>query len=102
MISCACYVITWEALYFTVLHDFLDKYSAYVIEKARNSGATEAVIQQKVQQMAQLKRMYANPLINVAFTFLEPFPVGLVVTLLSSAVLRKKVPPKPAAVAQSV
>src|SRR4051794_20888129 len=32
LISCACYVITWEALYFTVLHDFTDKYAAYAIE----------------------------------------------------------------------
>jgi len=34
--------------------------------------------------------MYKNPLFNVAMTFIEPFPVGLVITLLSAAVLRKK------------
>ena len=33
---------------------------------------------------------YNNPLLNSAMTFLEPFPVGLFVTLISAAVLRKK------------
>ena len=34
--------------------------------------------------------MYENPLINAAFAFIEPFPVGLVMTLVSAAVLKKK------------
>jgi hypothetical protein len=34
--------------------------------------------------------MYKNPLINVAMTFIEPFPVGLLVTLVSAAILRKR------------
>lgn len=101
VISCVCYVITWEALYFTVFHDFADKYAAYMIAKAKNSGATDAAIQQIAQQMAQFKKMYENPLFNVAMTFIEPFPVGLVITLISAAVLRKKSSPQPATVAHS-
>jgi hypothetical protein len=101
VISCFCYVITWEALYFTVLHDFTDKYAAYVINKARTSGATDAVIMEKAKEMADFKRMYANPLINVAFTFIEPFPIGLLMTLLSAALLRKKSSRPSAAVAHS-
>jgi len=33
-----------------------------------------------------------NPLTNAAITFTEPFPVGLIITLISAAVLRKKRP----------
>ena len=90
LISCVCYVITWEALYFTVLHDFMDKYGAYIVAKAKASGATEAVLQKKLQEVADMKKMYENPLINVAMTFIEPFPVGLLMTLLSAGLLRKK------------
>jgi hypothetical protein len=39
--------------------------------------------------MEQFKEMYKNPLVKIAFTFLEPFPVGLAVTLLSAAILRR-------------
>ncbi len=34
--------------------------------------------------------MYNNPVMNVAVTFGEVFPIGLCVTLLSAAILRKK------------
>jgi hypothetical protein len=39
----------------------------------------------------QFQQMYNNPAINVALTFTEVFPIGLVVTLLSAGILRKKV-----------
>jgi len=90
LIACVCYVVAWEILYFNFMPDFLDKYSAYVIEKARASGASQQAIDAQVQQMKSFKAMYANPLINAAMTFTEPFPVGLLVTLISAAILRKK------------
>jgi len=34
--------------------------------------------------------LYENPLYNAAITFLEPFPVGVLMTLISAAVLRRK------------
>ena len=53
-------------------------------------------MQAKIDEMQQMKVMYANPLYNVLFTFIEPFPVGLVITLISAAVLRKKTRPESA------
>ena len=41
--------------------------------------------------------MYKNPLFNAAMTFIEPFPVGLVITLLSALILKKKPQSQPAA-----
>lgn len=90
LISCICYVVAWEILYFNFMPDFVDKYASHVIEKARASGATQQAIDVQVQQMKDFKVMYAKPLINVAFTFAEVFPVGLVVVLISAAILRKK------------
>jgi len=40
--------------------------------------------------MADFARMYKNPLINIAITFMEVFPIALVVTLVSAAILRRK------------
>jgi hypothetical protein len=36
--------------------------------------------------------MYQNPIVNMAYTFMEPLPVGLLITLISAAVLRRKGP----------
>jgi hypothetical protein len=92
VISCVFYVVTWEVLYFNFMPDFLDKYGAHILQKMQASGATAAAIQQKSEELNNLKVMYKNPLFNAAMTFIEPFPVGLVITLLSAAILRKKAP----------
>jgi hypothetical protein len=89
LISCIFYVVTWEILYFTVLHGFMDKYAAHMVAKLNASGASPAVVQAQLQQIGKLKELYENPLFNAAMTFIEPFPVGLVITLISAAVLRR-------------
>ena len=96
LISCVFYVVTWEVLYFTVLHDFMDKYGAYMIEKLKASGASAAAAQAQLQRLKKFKELYENPLFNAAMTFIEPFPVGLLITLISAAVLRKKPQSQPA------
>ncbi len=97
VITCLFYVATWEILYFTVLHDFMDKYAAHMIEKAKASGASHEALMAQLQQLQQYRKMYENPLYNSAITFLEPFPVGLAITLISAAILRKKLKsPQPA------
>ena len=90
LISCVCYVVTWEIIYFKLMPGFVEKYSAYTIEHLKASGASQQTIDASVKQMEGFKRMYDNPLMNAAITFTEPFPIGLVVTLISAAVLRKK------------
>ena len=90
LVVCVCYVVTWEIIYFNFMPDFVDKYASYVIEKARASGASQQVIDAQLQQMKSFKAMYDNPFSNAAITFTEPFPVGLIVTLISAAILRKK------------
>jgi hypothetical protein len=91
LISCLFYVATWEVLYFNFLPGFMDKYGAHIVEKMRASGASDAAVLAKVEEMKKYKEMYNNPLINAAMTFIEPFPVGLLITLISAAVLRRKV-----------
>jgi uncharacterized protein DUF4199 len=90
LISCLCYVVTWEIIYFKLMPGFAEKYMNYMIEQVRASGASQQVIDAKLQEMQGFKAMYDNPLINAAITFMEPFPIGLIITLISAAVLRRK------------
>jgi hypothetical protein len=90
VIACVCYVVVWEIIYFKLMPDFGDKYVQHMIEKVRASGATQQVVDAQIQQMKSFKSMYDNPLINAAITFVEPFPIGLIITLISSAILRRK------------
>ncbi|HEX2061883.1 MAG TPA: DUF4199 domain-containing protein [Thermoanaerobaculia bacterium] len=90
LITCAVYVIGWEIVYWNFLPDFGETYARLSTERMRNAGASAADIAQHQQRMAQFMEWYKNPFFNVGMTFLEVFPVGLLVTLISAAILRKK------------
>ena len=89
-VASVCYVTTWEVIYYQLAPDFGEKYAAYSLEKAKKSGATDAQIAVQTKQMAQFKEMYKNPLVNIAYTLLEPLPVGILFTLVTAGVLSRK------------
>jgi Protein of unknown function (DUF4199) len=90
LISSACYVITWEFIYFKLAPGFADKYAAHAMARVKASGADQQTIAETARQMQDLKVMLDKPLVNAAMTFMEPLPVGLIVTLVSAGVLKKK------------
>jgi Protein of unknown function (DUF4199) len=90
LISCIFYVVTWEVIYYNFIPGFWDAYGAHLVEKLTASGASPAAIQSKLQQVRKYKELYKNPLFNAALTFIHPFPIGLVITLFSALVLRRK------------
>jgi hypothetical protein len=90
LVSSLCYVATWEVVYFKFMPDFMDKYGAHVIEKARASGENEAAIAKRRQEMAEFAEMYRNPAFNAAVTLVEPLPVALLVALITAGVLSRR------------
>ena len=90
LVASICYVATWQLVYHKLAPDFVEKYSAYAVEKARESGATEAEIAATTRKMTEFREMYRNPLVNIAITLLEPLPVGIGFTLLTAWALSRK------------
>lgn len=95
LVSNFCYVAAWEVAYFKFMPDFADKYAAHMVERGKASGESEEKIERATRQAQQFKEMYRKPVVNVALTFAEVFPIGLAVTLVSAATLRKNRRPKP-------
>lgn len=93
LIACAVYVVTWEIVYFNFFPDFGEKYAAHVVKKMQTEGATAAAVAKKQQELIEFGKLYKNPLINAGITFMEVFPVGLIVTLISAAILRRRYAP---------
>jgi hypothetical protein len=89
-VASACYVLTWEVIYFRITPDFGEKYQAHMIDKARQAGESEEALARKKAEMDRFVELYRNPVINVAITFLEPLPVALVMSLVSAGVLRRR------------
>ena len=90
LVCCAVYVISWEIVFFGFIPDFGEKYAALTMETMREKGASETEIAATEKNMAKFIELYKNPLFNVGMTFLEVFPVGLIMTLISAAILRTR------------
>jgi hypothetical protein len=89
-IASTIYVIAWLIEYFYFIPDFIEKYSAHMLEKLRASGASQMEIDKQTQEMASFGKMYKNPFFNAMMTYMEILPVGLIVTLISSLILKRK------------
>ena len=97
LISSLIYIVTWEIAFQNWLYDFPEKYTSYVIEKARASGASAEEIARQTNEWNGTWALYrSNFLVRAAFTFIEPFPVGLLITLISAVILRKRPKEQPA------
>jgi Protein of unknown function (DUF4199) len=89
-VSVGVYVLSWEIIFYGFRPDYIEKYAAAAIEKLRASGATEAVLAAETEKMAKFAEMYKNPLVNIAFTSLEPMPVVLLFSFVSAGLLSRK------------
>jgi hypothetical protein len=96
-ITTVCYVAMWEVLYFKFMPNFMDGYFAAQIHKVQSSGLDPATAATRVAAIQRSQRLYQNPIVNMAYTFMEPLPVGLIITLISAAMLRRKEPIAPTA-----
>ncbi len=92
LITTICYVAMWEVLYFDFMPHFMDSYFAAQIHKIQAAGLDPATTAARVAAVQHSQQLYQNPFVNMAYTFIEPFPVGLVITLVSAAILRRKAP----------
>ena len=90
LIAATIYVICWSIDYNFFVPDFGEKYAAYMLENAKKSNLTPAEIEEQVAKFSQYKEMYKNPFFFVLITYMEVIPVGLLASLISALILKKK------------
>ena len=91
LLSSFVYASSWETYMQTNPENtFFDKYTEHYIGKLKEKGAPQQEIDKTVTEMASMKEMYNNPVIRFGMTLMEILPVGVIVTLISAAILRKK------------
>ena len=92
LVTSVCYVAVWEGVYLNFMPHTMDSYFAAQIAKVQSSGLDPASTAAQVAMIQHSQQLYQNPLVNMAYTFIEPFPIGLIITLISAAILRRKAP----------
>lgn len=90
LIASTIYVAVWLVDYYYFIPDFMEKYSAHMIEQTKASGASAAEMDKQLADMAYYKEMYKNPLFVILFTYMEILPVGLLITVISAFILKRK------------
>lgn len=89
LVAGAVYVAAWEVYLAITDHAFIHDYARSVLEAKQAEGLSGAALTAEVEKMDQMKVRYANPVFRLPMTFLEIFPVGLLISLISAALLRK-------------
>ncbi len=85
LIGSTIYVITWALVYNLYLPDFMNQYADAMIKNAKPEE-----LQKITEQAQQYKEMYKNPLYFTFFTYMEILPVGLIVSLITAFILKRK------------
>ena len=83
------YVAVWEVYLSVTDVDFVNTYIEATLRGLEAKGASAEVIAQKTAEMDAVRDMYKNPVLRVLITISEIFPVALIVTLVSAAILRR-------------
>jgi hypothetical protein len=81
------WVVGWEITLATGF-DFGGAYMDSVIRAAQERGAPAAEIERIRAETAEALTLYANPLTRLPITFIEMFPLGVLISLVSAALLR--------------
>jgi hypothetical protein len=93
LVASLMYALTWET-YNQVrpasATAFIDHYIGCQINKMKEKGASAAEVEKEAKKMGDFKEMYRNPVIRFGMTLMEILPVGIIITLISAAILRKK------------
>jgi hypothetical protein len=90
LIAAVMYALAWEVCYNTVATDFVDKMSEHYISEAKTKAASPAEVEAAIAEMESFKQWYSNPFLRFGITLTEILPVGVIITLISSMLLRNK------------
>ncbi len=82
------WVIAWEISLAITKFDFVAVYNQMMLESAREEGASAERLAQIAKEGEAFGQMYANPIMRMGITFLEMFPIGVVISVISAGLLR--------------
>ena len=88
LVASILYVLAWEAVLGVFHFDFANIYAQSMIDAAKAKGLSGDALAKAVAEAEQFKANYANPLYRLPMTFIEIFPVGVLVSLVSAGLLR--------------
>ena len=90
VVASVIYVAVWEAVQALAHLDFANSYARTVIAEQQAKGVSGAALAKVTAEMAAFRVQYADPLYRLPMTFIEIFPVGVLVSLVSAGLLSNR------------
>lgn len=88
LVASLIYVLAWEAAQAIGHADFGRVYAQAMVEHQAAKGVTGGALAKVTAEAERFRVQYADPLYRLPMTFVEIFPVGVLVSLFTAAVLR--------------
>lgn len=82
------YVGGWEGYLAATNYTFMDNYVEQTLKAKEAAGLAGEALAREAEKLKAMAEGYKNPFYRAGITFLEIFPVGLVIALISAALLR--------------
>lgn len=90
LVASAIYATGWLIYVESLAPDFVDKYEASQITKIEQSAGSSEEKTTQIEEMKSFNDMYRKPPIMAVFVFMEIFPIGLIVSIVSALILKRK------------
>jgi len=90
IIGSVIYVITWMFYFNFIDNTFSERYSAFYIENVQESGKNAEEIQKEITAFNENMASYDNPVIVAMYTLLAVFPMGLFISILCAALMKRE------------
>ena len=87
-IAAIIYTVVWELYLMSSDYRFIDSYVNSAIESKKAAGLAGETLAQEIAELEEMRTSYGKIYIRMPMTFLEIFPVGLIIAILSAALLR--------------
>lgn len=85
LIISTIYVLVWLIILYNFFPNFAEHYTDMAIQKASPEEVAKVT-----EEMNSFKEMYKNPIMVILFTYMEILPLGIVFSLVSALILKKK------------
>lgn len=91
LLASLLYALSWEVAYHTVSKGFTEEMSVHYEQQIRKEAKNEAEMQQELESSKKLMELYdRNFFVRFGFTVTEVLPVGILITLLTAFLLKRK------------
>ena len=89
LVASVIYIISWMIISNTIAKDFMLEYYQHSVEQLKSGDLSEAEIKEKLAELEKFRELYKNPVIKIGITFMEIFPVGFVISVVSALILKQ-------------